>query len=256
MPVDLKEVRADSVRGAWVLRDAGNILLNFGPDRAGAEQAAAVCRRYGFNRVGLVGFPAPKFAYLFAAPVAGADRPAGADPSAALVAAAQEQHLTRTGVPVPGAGFVGERLVIDHRKAEVRKDRSEWVLAHGPDVLVRFGASEWAARDALKVVQDLRATEFCTVAGVTFLLVNGAAPTRVPFAAQGSRFSPAGLQVRPADARFAVYDGAGRQLFVVGTKEEGEQLVQVIRAFQFDQTAQVGLSPRASLRFLAKTGGR
>lgn len=255
LPVDLNTVRAENVRGAWVLRDDENILLNFGPDHGNAEQAAAVARKYGFNRIGLVGFPTPLMAYYFAAPVRAQDRK-GPDPAAALVRAAQEQNLTRTGIPVPGAGFVGERVVIDSRKAEVRRERGEYVLAHGPDVLARFGASQWAAADALKAVQECRFTEFCRfgTSGVTFFLVNGAAPTRVPFSAQSTNFDPEKVAARPAAGRWGVFESGGRMIYPAATKEEAEQLVRIIKGYQFDQLCRVGLSPRASLQFLAKSG--
>jgi hypothetical protein len=256
VPVDLMTVRAGGVRGAWVVQDDNNILLNFGTDKAGAEQAAAVARRYGFNRVGMVGFPTPAMAYFYAAPVL-AQQNQGPDPTASLARAAQEDQLTRTGVAVPGVGFVGERLVIDPRKVEVRKDRGEFVLAHGPDVLANFGHSEWAARDALKVVKDCRFTEFCTVGpGATFFLVNGAAPTRVPFSVQGTTFDPQQLKARPVSGRWGVFEAGGRMIFPAATKEEAEQLIRVVQAYQFDQLCRVGLSPRASLKFLARTGGR
>jgi hypothetical protein len=254
LPVDLLSVRAENVRGAWAVVDDNNILLNFGSDKSGAEQAAAVARRYGFNRVGLIGFPTPTMAYFYAAPVL-AQQNQGPDPTAALARVAQESQLTRTGIPVPGLGFVGERVVIEPRKVEVRKDRGEFVLAHGTDILARFGQSEWAARDALKVVQDCRFTEFCTLGpDVTFFLVNGAAPTRVPFSVQGTRFDPQRVAARPAAGRWGVFESGGRMLYAAASQEEAEQLVRVIQAFQFDQLCQVGLSPRASLKFLAKTG--
>jgi len=254
-PLDLKSVRVENVRGAWVVRDDENIHLNCGSTRADAEQAAGVCRKYGFNRIGYVGHPQPVMAYLYAAPVSTAPAKPNAA-IAAVAASAQEQNLGRTGIPVPGLGFVGERLVIDARKVEVRKDRGDWVLAHGPDVLTRFGASEWSARDALKVVQDCRFTEFCRfgTAGVTFFLINGQAPTKVPFSVQGSKFANATLTVRPMEGKYGVFEGGGRMLFPAGTKEEGEQLVKLLQMFQFDQFCQVGLSPRASLKFLAKSG--
>jgi hypothetical protein len=254
-PIDLASVRAENVRGTWVLADDGNILLNFGPAKADAEMAAAVCRKYGFNRIGFVSFPTPVMSYFYYQPSLPGGK-AAADPTAALARAAQEQALTRTGIPVPGVGFVGEKVAIDPRKVEVRRDKGEYVLAHGADVLGRFGANEWTARDALKVVQDGRYTEFCKVgtSGVSFFLVNGQPPTKVPLSAQGSRFDPAGLKVRPADGRYGVFEDRGRMILPAATQEEGEQLVKVVQAFGFDQVCQVGLSSRASLKFLAKTG--
>ena len=253
LPVDLKTLRPEPVRGAWVVRDGANILLNFGPNRADAEQAAAVAKRYGFNRVGYVGSPAPSSAYFFTGPTVDA-KPAANDAFAALAAASQEASLTRTGVDVPGLGYVGERVAIDPRRAEVRKDRGEWVLASGPDVLARFGYSELTARDALRVVQDGRFTDFCRVGGLTFFLAGGQPPTRVPFAAQGTHFDPAHLQVRELTGAWGVYEANGRRVLLAASKDEAELQLRVVRGYHFDQVCQVGTSPKASLRFLAKTG--
>lgn len=252
--VDLKTVRAESIRGVWVLRDDESILLNFGVNRADAEQAAAVAQRYGFNRIGWVGEPAPIMTYFFA--MAG-QRPGGGGNFAAAIKGQQEQGLTRTGIDVAGLGFVGERIVIDAKKCEIRKEKGEYALVHGADVLAKFGPSEWSARDALKVVQDLRATEFCRFnADITFFLVNGVAPTRVPFGVQGARFDPQELKLRPASGgHFALYDGTNRQIFgPFTTQGEAEQLVKLLKHYKFDQTCQQGLSSRGGLKFLAKHG--
>lgn len=252
-PIDLASVRAEAVRGAWCLRDDGSVHLNFGRSKPDAEQAAAVCRKYGFNRLGLIGHPEPTFAFFYAAPLdTNGLAPAAAS---ALVRAAQEQALTRTGIPVPGLGFVGERIVIDARQLEVRKDRADYVLAHGPDVLAKFGINEWVAQDALRTVRDNRFTEFCRVGELTFFLAGGKPPTRVPFSAQGLRFTPGSLKVQPADGRWGVYD-SGRLIVPAASKEEGEQVVRVIQAFGFDQVCRVGSHARASLLFLAKTSAR
>lgn len=253
LPIDLLSLRAEQVRGAWVLRDDDNLLLNFGAVKQDAEQAAAVARKYGFNRLGLVGEPeAPKMTFFYAAAVPIEQARGGG----ALAALAQEQSMTRTGIAVPGLGFVGEQVKVDFRKVEVRKDRGEFVLAQGADVFAKFGPNDWTAREALKLVQECRFTEFCKVgsADVTFFLVNGSAPTKVPFLAQGTRFDPKTLKARQTAARWGVYESTGRMLFSAATPEEAEQLIKLVQAYQFDQVCQVGLSPRASLKFLAKVG--
>jgi hypothetical protein len=255
--IDLNSVRAEAVRGVWVLRDDANILLNFGNQRSDAEQAAAVCKRYGFNRLGQIGSPVPSLSYFFALPgrELNVGKPLGGNP--AVSAAFQEQNLQRTGIDVPGVGFIGERLVIDSKKLELRKDKSsEWVIAHGPDTIARFGSSEWSARDGLKILQDMRVTEFCRVnADVSFFLIHGAPPNRVPFSVQATRFELETLKVRAADnGKFAIYEGVGRQLFPVASKEEGEALIRLLKHFKFDQVCQLGLSARSGLKFLAKAG--
>lgn len=253
VPIDLRTVRAEQVRGAWCLRDDANILLNFGPHKADAAQAAGVVRKYGFNRLGAAGRAEPVLTYFFAQPdMTAAAPPAGV--SAGLSAAAQEMALTRTGIEVPGVGYVGEKVAIDPRGVEARRERGEWVVAAGREVLGRFGASEWAARDAVRVVQECRFTEFCRfgTAGVTFFLADGQAPRQVPYFAQGARFNPAGLRVREMAGKWWVYDGGGRALLPAGSADEAGQLVALVKAYGFDQLCQVGTSPRASLKFLAK----
>jgi len=254
VPIDLKSVRAAAVRGVWVLKDEANILVNFGLAKHDAEQAAAVIQKYGFNRLGRVGFPNPTFQYLFAEPVDfKATRPNVGGPSA-LHQAAAEQALNRTGIPVPGVGFVGERIVIDPRRIDIRKDGGEYKLVSGNDVLGRFGPSEWSARDALKFIQDSRFTEFCKIGETTFFLIDGKPPTKVPFNVQGRSFDPKNVKARNLDGRFGVYDGSGRLIFSCTTAEEAEQTAKAIQGFGFDTVCRLGLSDRTSLKFLAKTG--
>lgn len=251
LALDHRSARVENVRGAWCVRDDANILLNFGPHRIDAEQALAVARKYGFNRIGLVGKSEPVLVYFFAQPQIDA-APPPANP-AVLTAAAQAQQLTRTGIEVPGVGFVGERITIDPRKVEVRRDRGVYTLAHGPDVLAKFGGSEWAARDAVRLIQDARLTEFCRFGtqGVTFFLRNGQTPQGLPFFAQASRFDPNRLAVRELGGKWWVCE-AGRTLLPAGSADEADTLMKLIRAYGFDQIGQVGTSPTASLRFLAK----
>lgn len=254
-PIDLKSVRAEAVRGVWVLKDEATIHANFGLAREDAEQAAAVVQKYGFNRLGRVGFPNPSFQYLFAEPVA-ANADAGKQPAIApgLQLAAAERNLMRTGIPVPGAGFVGERIVIDPKRIDIRKEGGEYKLVSGGDLIGRFGPSEWAARDALKLIQDARFTEFCRIGETTFFLIDGKPPTKVPFNVQGRTFDPKNVKARNLDGRFGVYDGSGRPIAPAASAEEAEQIVQAIQGYGFDTTCRLGLSDRTSLKFLAKTG--
>ena len=252
--IDLKTVRVEPVRGAWCLRDDENLLLNFGVQKNDAEQAVAVVRKYGFNRIGVVG-KAGTFSYFYAQPDGNAGKPSTASAKdLAITKAIQEQSMTRTGIEVTGVGFVGEKLAIDARKVEFRKEKGEWVIAAGPEILARFGGSESAAREAAKVVQECRFTEFGRygTGGAMFFLVNGKAPTNVPFFAHGARFDPNGLKVRELAGKWWVYDAGGKSLFAASSVEEGEILIKLIKAYGFDQLCQVGTSPRSSLRFLAK----
>ncbi len=254
--IDLKSVHAEQVKGAWVLRDENTVHLNFGANQADAEQAAAVVRKYGFNRIASVGKPTPLFSCFYAAPVQTGNS-GQEDTTAKLMQLDSENRLTRTGIPVPGAGFIGERIAIDARKVEVRKERGEFVVAHGPDVLAHCGASEWSARDAMTTIKDCRFTEFCKVSdtGLTFFLVNGKVPTKVPFSVKGPRFNPNDLKVHALDGKFGIYS-SGRQLFTAPTQEEADATIKLVQGYQFDMVCQVGLSSRPPLKFLAKYDDR
>ena len=253
VPIQAGNLRAEQVKGVWVARDDASILANFGASRADAEQAVAVVRRYGFNRVGYVGFPTPEMSYLYYDP--SPTDPSQGRATSALMKAAAEQSLTRTGVPVPGGdGYVGERVVIDARKAEVRKERGEFVLACGPDVLARFATNEWAAHDALKVVRDGHFTEFCKVGGVTFFLVNGKAPGRTPFGCTSVQFDPARLSVLPMEGAYVLTDARGRRVVTCPTAADAEAVLKLVRAYEFDTLCGTNLSPRTSLQFFVHAG--
>jgi hypothetical protein len=251
VPIDLRTVRVEAVRGVWCLRDDANIHFNFGPVKDDAEQALAVVRRYGFNRIGVVGAPEPVMTYFFVGQDDGKQFDRGPFAQAALQA--QIDGLKRVGIPVPGVGYVGEMVRLDPRKLEVKKDGTEWVVTNGTDVVGRFGPTEWAAKDAARTIADGRFTEFCKVgsAGLSFFLVNGKTPQRVPFAVQGRRFDPGALKVQQFGAAWAVTEN-GRHLFDCASAEEGETLLRVVRHFKFDQLCHIGPSQKLGVTFLAK----
>ena len=80
--------------------------------------------------------------------------------------------------------------------------------------------------------------------------MNGKAPTRVPFAMQGPRFSPNELRVVNTGERCAV-SMQGKPLFDVGSPADGESLIKLLKHFGFDQVCQIGTG-KASLMFLAR----
>jgi hypothetical protein len=251
LPIDLKTVRVEAVRGVWCVRDDNSLLFNFGSNKADAEQAAAVIQRYGFNRVGVVGTPAPVMNYLFASTDTRGIAQNG--PYGKLVLQSQIDGMTRVGIPVGGVGFVGELIKFDPRKLEVRKDGGDWVLASGSEIFGRFGPTEYAARDALRTIQESRFNEFCKVgsAGLTFFLSDGQAPARVPYRAQARRFDPNTLKVTKTGDKWAVTEG-NRHLLDCASAEEGETLIRVLKHYQFDQLARLGPGEKYGVTLLAR----
>jgi hypothetical protein len=250
VPIDLRTVRVEPVRGVWCLRDDNNIHFNFGPSKDDADQALAVVRRYGFNRVGIVGAPNPLLTYFFVGP----DNAATAKgPFVQASLQAQIEALNRVGIPVPGIGYVGEMFHFDPRKVEARKDGSDWVVAAGNEVLGRYGQGEWAAREAARTISDARFNDFCKLgsAGLTFFLVDGNAPTRVPYSVQGRRFDPSALKVQQAGDHWSVTEN-GRHLLDCASANEGETLIRVVKHFGFDQVCHLGPTEKLGVSFMTK----
>jgi hypothetical protein len=250
-PIDTRTVRVEAIKGAWCLRDDFNIHLNFGPVKADADQALAVVQRYGFNRIGVVGPAAsPAMRYFFAG---AGDAQFDRGPFAKAALQAQIDGLTRVGIAVPGVGYVGESVRFDPEKLEVKKDRGEWLVVGGSEVLGRYGVGEWNAREAVRNIRDMHVNEFCKLGsgGLTFFLADGKAPSRVPFAAQGRRFDPSAMKVSQYGNRYMVTE-YGRHLFDCATAAEGETLIRVVKHFGFDQICHLGPQGKSGVMFLAK----
>ncbi|QJW96649.1 hypothetical protein [Frigoriglobus tundricola] len=251
-PIDIRTARVEPIRGVWCVRDDDTLLFNFGTDKAGAEQAVAVIRKYGFNRVGVVGAPEqPVMNYMYVSLEPERQKLL----SGQLVMNAQIDALTRTGIPVPGVGYTGEMIKIDPRKVEARKNGSEWVVAAGPEVLGTFGVTEWAAREAARTVQDAKFTEYCKLggtSGLTFFLRDGKAPTRVPFNAQGRNFDLTSLKVQQNNGKWVVTEN-NKYVFDVSGPQEGEVVIRVLKSYGFDQFAHLSAgSPKGGITFMVK----
>ncbi len=248
--MDLKTLKVERVRGMWCLRDEGNLLLNFGQHRGDAEQALAVVQKYGFNRIGTVGRKEAVMTYFTSNPDGLAQASATLPPAVSFQM--QANAMTRTGIPLPQFGllgqqkrvdpskleYIGEMIAIDPRTIELRNEGQTIQLVHGRQVLATFAANDaFAAREAVRAIQESRLTEYCQfgTAGVSFFLSNGQAPRKMPFHTLGHRFDPNGTRTMQIRGTWHVTDGSGRPLAPAGSREEAEQLKELLRAFGFDQ---------------------
>jgi hypothetical protein len=66
--VNPDNVRAQRVGSAWKVVDGASWLLDFGANRAGAEQAVAIIQRYNLNRQCFVARPNPPMSYWLSRP--------------------------------------------------------------------------------------------------------------------------------------------------------------------------------------------
>lgn len=266
-PMDVKSLRVEQIRGVWCLRDDANLLLNFGPHRGDAEQALAVAQKYGFNRIGTAGRRETAMTFFTAAPD-------GLVPASTLPAGVsfrmQVDAMTRTGIPLPAFGslgerkrfdpatveYVGESMPIDPRRTELRADTGGISLVLGNELLARFAANDdYAAREAQRALRDARVTEFCRIgtAGCSFYLCNGQAPRNLPLHALGPRFDTASLRAVDVRGVWHVADALGRPIAAAGTRDDADKLLRTFRAFGFDQVAAFPNIGKPALTVFAKS---
>lgn len=245
--------RLEQLRGVWVLRTDTAIVANFGADRASAEQAIAVVKRYGFNRAAALG-PQARSGFLYHSATRAGEPPAPSRLQALAVASIGET-LSRTGVQIPGTDeYAGERVVFDPRGLELKQDGSQFVLKSGAVVLGSFGRDEWAGRDALNAARDGRFTEVCKVAGATFYLSNGQPPSHYGLGTRRTNFETASLVVRPEGDRFVLMDARGARALEAATRADADLLLRVVKGYGFDAVCECGGGRTGGLTYLARTG--
>jgi hypothetical protein len=254
VPFDPRTLRAELMGGQWVLRDANAVLYNFGPAKQDAEKALAICQKYGFNQLGVVGHPTPTFKYLLKDPNPRLTS-RNSNPIVPASFNAPATEAPRRQIYVPGTGPVGSAERIDYRRLDLRRDNGEWVLANGSVILGRFGAQERVARVTLETLQQFRCTEICRFGSSKFgfCLSNGRPP-------QGTLV---GLSPRPLrmDRLHAVKDDRGwtinedqRVLFHLGDDEIAAQhALAAIQHFQFDTFVPIGNGRMGELVLMLKT---
>jgi hypothetical protein len=246
--------RVEQVGGNWCLRDERLVLYNFGPAKADAEAALAVCRKYGFNQLGYVGHPTPALKYLLFDPQQRLP-PRTPPPVVPASARMQVSEQVRRPFVVPGEGVVGTSLPLDYRRLGLKRDRGGWTLDLGPDVSANFGGAEREGRALVQALQQLRCTEVCRVGdtGFGFFLVNGRAPqgTLVGLPARPIRADR--LTVRQVGASWAVCDGP-RPLAEFGDKaEDARRALAAIKHFDFDHVCTAGAGRMDGVLLLVKS---
>ncbi len=256
---DPASLRVEPFQGQWFLRDAYQMLFTFGPHADAAAQALEVIRRHGFNQIGYVGSPVPVMMFFLANEDARtlrratvpalAEQSNGGPPAARL----QTRQLAQPALPLNQNGIPGERIPFDWRQAQLRRDQRDWKLIVGSYCLANFGVFEWEAREALRLVQHYRFTEFCRLGQggtpFTYFLVNGQAPSGVPFGLHSVAFRPETLTVRLVEGNWTIYDGTQALLKFGAQVDEAHQAVQLMQRYQFDHLCQLGNPMAPALSF-------
>jgi hypothetical protein len=249
-------LRVESTGGRWCLRDDHVILYSFGPSKADADAALAVCRRYGFNQLGLVGQPTPYLKYLMvdkntpppkygAAPVVPA--------SARMTAAEDAWHP----LAIPQVGPVGAVQVLDYRRLELKREGGRWQLAADRTPLWDFGNSEREGRIVLQALQQFRCSEICKIgeSGFGFFLANGRAPWGTVVGLSSRPIDRDALTVRQVEGSWCVYEDR-RKLFDFGANaEDAKHALAALKHYQFDTICPIGGGHLGGLNLLVKARG-
>jgi len=282
---DAAKLRAEVSAGRWCLRDDRQLLFSFGFSGDDARQALAIVQRYGFNRVAYVGEPIPALMIFLSCP----EQPLGpqlATPANTLYVSspmseptpmphaatdwsqppAAEHSIVRATMPAPitlsslepaaRASTPAEGVAMDWQNATVEHEANDWKLMSDGRSLAHFGANEQAAREALRLVQYYRCTEFCSVGRgepvLTYFLTGGQAPCGLISACQSMAFRPEALQVQQLAGGWIICDG-NQPLLACGTSfSDAADALQALQRHQFDHLIAVNGADAGTLHFLVK----
>jgi hypothetical protein len=134
LPMNYNNVQASFTGGAWKVVDGGSWLLDFGPNQANAQKAAAIIKHYKMDKQCFVGRPGPSMTYFTVAGSA----PAG---------------------PYPGEDAVS----FNPATTAAVKVGTSWKLADGAHWILDFGTKEAEAKNAAAIVKFYGFTKICFV---------------------------------------------------------------------------------------------
>jgi hypothetical protein len=272
IPLSVSTLRVEQIRGQWYLRDANKVFFNFGSQVEDARQALAIVQKYHFTNVSSIGpGGTPMFVFTNMDPRNQPHAPDRTHP-AEVVPPPQEAKPKPKPAKAPDrwkppvfdarGNLITEpeptaiRVPFDWRRAEIRREKGEWKLASGSQVLATFGANEFEARHALTALQHYRFSEqWCAGSeknAFRYFLANGQSPRGVMLGLAGKPFDPDTLELKKVENHFALFAGPDPLIHLGSNPEEGKQLLSVIRKNQFDRLCNVG-EPGQGITFLIKS---
>jgi hypothetical protein len=132
-----------------------------------------------------------------------------------------------------------------------------WQLTHNGDVLKDFGLREQDARQALRVIQELRLNQYGTVgspAVMEYWLRDGFAPQgEARLTLRPIPLDSAQMRVEQMQGKWYIREGQ-RVLFGFHRQEDADQALTVMKKYHFDQLGTIGQSAPMYV-FLSRTPG-
>jgi hypothetical protein len=169
-----------------------------------------------------------------------------------------KRPVAAPAAPAPQPAPPVENLqTIQPQSVKLGWSNRHWQLTHNGQVLKDFGTREQDARQALRLIQELRLNQYGTVgspAVMEYWLVDGAAPqSQIHLGLRPLPFDGGHLRVEQTQGRWCVRDRQ-RVLFDFPRQEEASQALGVIQKYHFEQVGVIGQTSPMHV-FLAKANG-
>jgi hypothetical protein len=155
---------------------------------------------------------------------------------------------------------VAESLVtFDPSSVTLRWDHPRWLLMAGESILKDFGRRDQEARQALRLIQELRLTQYGTVGSPTpimeYWLSDGHAPQGFAPGLRRIAMDTASLHVERVQSQWCLRD-ARTVLFNFGFhSEEAKKALAIIRKYGFSDIGIIGPAQPSMMVFLAPANG-
>jgi hypothetical protein len=134
---------------------------------------------------------------------------------------------------------------------------NRWQLRAGSAWTKDFGRYQWEAREAQRIIRELRLNERVTLGTpgpvLEYWLSDGRAPQGASSRFRTIPFDPEGLRVEEVQGRSCLRDNR-RVLFAFGHPEEAHQALRAIREYGFNQVGYIGQPTPVMMYFLADSG--
>jgi hypothetical protein len=147
-----------------------------------------------------------------------------------------------------------ELVKLDYRSAELRQVNGRWIMYSGAVPLKDLGTAENEAREALRIVRDLRFTQHGTIGTnqpiIEYWLTDGRAPQGLTHSLRLMAFHPDRLRVDEVQGQWCLCDG-GQVMFGFGPHaEDARQTLAVLQHYGFNRVGYVGVPTPVMMYFL------
>jgi hypothetical protein len=161
---------------------------------------------------------------------------------------------------MPRSAFVEENLIsFDDRLVELQWEDGHWQLWANGMLLKDFGRHEREGREALRLIHELRLSQFGTVGTprpiIEYWLSDGQAPQGMTPGLHKVPLDTASLRIEQIQECWCLRDSA-RALFNFGAhRDEAERALAIIQRHGFAEVGYIGEGAAMMLVFLGEQGG-